>query len=119
MRRIGMTMAIVFGLLALAVPHSAAGQITHTVSGDCTVTQTLSVAKVKMGSTVFLEFLGTDSNSRETVTQSPQTFSLTREFSASENGEWWARAEIYTSNGRVVRQIYKDTLSFTVACPSP
>jgi hypothetical protein len=94
-------------------------KITHSVTGNCDVTQTLTIDNVKHGDEVVFEFLpqvgtaGDGSSSRQDVTSTTQTFTFPRTFTAAETGAWWARAELLYSK---TKPPYSSMLSFTVAC---
>lgn len=124
MKRWSAAITIILCLLVFAAPAGGSHwikspRITHSVSGACTVTQTLALDRVANRKTVSFEFLpgeaglGEASWASSPVTSRTQTFSLTRSFTAAENGRWVAHAELFYSMGRPAYESYLDVM---VAC---
>lgn len=105
---------LVFAPATAAFHKQKPANITHTVTGTCTVTQTLTLERVSNGETFeFLpgsEGLGEASWASYTVTSRSGTFSLTREFTASENGRWVAHAELFYSNAKPAYESYLEVM---------
>lgn len=107
---------LVFAPATAAFHKQKPANITHTVTGTCTVTQTLTLERVSNGETVTFEFLpgseglGEASWASYTVTSRSGTFSLTREFTASENGRWVAHAELFYSNAKPAYESYLEVM---------